>query len=159
MRRSIFVLLALLVSRLAMAQDSSGAGVRVTTALHDDGSRTVTQIDSENHTSEACTYSHGDKLIRKVTYTLDDQNDPLQGIVYDGKGRALYKAVYKRNAMGRVSEEVEYTMDDRLLGRFVYRYDANGRLLKIDTYDAEGNLVNPTGATSGSKQSLPRRNR
>ena len=52
-------------------------------------------------------------------------------------------------------EEIEYTADDKLLGRFVYRYDSNGRLLKIDAYDAEGNLVDTGGATSQSKHSLP----
>ena len=141
----------------AWGQDTTESDVRVTTALHDDGTRTVTQVDSENHTSEALTYTGNNKLLRKVAYTLDEQNQPLQGIVYDGKGRELYKAVYKRNAMGQVSEETEYTPDDRLLGRFIYRYDGNGRLLKIDAYDADGNKVSQNGAVPDEKQ--PGRNR
>ncbi len=148
-------LLALLGWRLACAQDAPGSSdIRVTTALHDDGSRTVTTIDSGNHTSEAVTYNQADKILRKVVCTLDDENNPLQGHVYDGKGHELYRAVYKRNEMNRVSEEVEYTPDNRLLGRFVYRYDAAGRLMKIDAYDADGNLVQ-----SGGKRALPRRDR
>ena len=98
-------------------------------------------------------------IYAEIRAVADEQNQPLQGIVYDAKGRALYKALYKRNGTGQVSEETEYTPDDRLLGRFVYRYDGTGLLVKIDAYDAEGNLVSQSGATPDSKQSLPRRNR
>ena len=161
-RRNLFLALAgwaLVAARMACGQDSDApADIRVTTALHDDGSKTVTQVDSDNHTSEASTYNAANRLIRKVVYTLDEQNNPLQGLVYDAKGHELYKAVYKRNEMGRVAEETEYTPDDRLLGRFVYLYDQNGRLLKIQAYDADGNPVSQSGATSQQKKSLPRRN-
>jgi len=152
MRRIVCLLAwAFAAARMACGQDSTGSEIRVTTALHDDGSKTVTQVDSENHTSEASTYNAANRLLRKVVYTLDDQNDPVQGLVYDAKGHELYKAIYKRNEMGRVSEELEYTPDDRLLGRFVYRYDGNGRLLKIDAYDAEGNPISQTGAIPDKK--------
>ncbi len=161
MRKTLFPALlawAFAAARLAYGQDAEPGGIRVTTALHDDGSKTVTQVDSDSHTSEASTFNAANRLMRKVVYTLDDQNNPVQGLVYDAKGHELYKALYKRNEMGRVTEETEYTPDDKMLGRFVYRYDETGRLLKIDAYDAEGNLVPQAGGVPQRRRSLPRRN-
>ncbi len=137
-------------------QDSAG-GVKVSTLLRKDGTKEVTTTDSDNHTSETQTYAQGDKLLKRVVYTLDEQSLPLQGLVYDPKGRLLYKSLYKRDVSGRVTEEVEFSADDKPLGRFVYHYNSGGGVAKIDAYDANGNVVSQAGASLQNKQSLPRR--
>jgi hypothetical protein len=115
-------------------------GLRVATVLHDDGTRTVTTFDPDQHTSSQETYS-GEKLLKKIVFTLDETNRPVSGVLYSGKGKPVRKVVYKYDALNRLDEEQDYTLDGQLIGRFVYDYDKNGRVSRIRAFDAGGKQV------------------
>lgn len=153
----LLVCVALSLARPQAFGQDAGTGVKVSTLLRKDGTKEVTTTDSDNHSSETSTFAQGEKLLKRVVYTLDEQSLPLQGIVYDARGRMLYKSLYTRDAAGRVAEEAEFSSDGRSLGRFVYHYGANGTLAKIDAYDASGNLVSQSGVPVAGRQSLPRK--
>ena len=48
--------------------------------MNEDGTKTITQTDVENHTSEALTYSRNNLLLKKVTYTLNEPGKPRSGV-------------------------------------------------------------------------------
>src|SRR3954464_7682874 len=111
MRGALFTILQIAVLTTgAFAQ--GGSPIKVTTTLHPDGTKTVMQTDPDNRTAEATTLTSNDKLIQKVVYKLDEQNQPESGTVFDAKGRAAFKSVYKRDGAGRVAEQFDYTPDD-----------------------------------------------
>ena len=120
------------------------------------GSRTVAVTDPDKHTTEADTYNAANKLVEKIVYALDDNNQPATGVVYTPDNRPAFKTVYKRDDFSRVTEEDDYTMNDQLLRRFVYQYGADGKLLRIRAYDSEGNELRESEAHKDRRQSLPR---
>src|SRR5437016_5447745 len=129
--------LAIFVPFVCPAQEDVAA-IKVTTTLHDDGSKTVTKLDPDQHTSEATTYDGANKLKQRIVYELDDQNQPASGTVYAANGDVVLKSVYKRDAANRISEEIDYTPDDKLLRRFVYEFGSNGKVTRIRAFDANG---------------------
>ena len=131
----------------AIAQET---GIKVTTLLHDDGSKTVTRLDIDQHTSEEVTTNAADKVLKRIVFNLDANNLPQSGVLYAPNGKVVRKIVYKYDALNRVNEEADYTPNDQLLGRFVYEYSASGRVSKIHTFDAAGNEVGAT-ATDARK--------
>ncbi len=148
--RSLLLLL-LLAPLAAIAQDDSSSdsdsdAVHAVTSYCEDGSKTVTITNPDNHTSEASTYDAGGNLQRKVVYTMGDDNQPVSGIVYDAKGQPAYKTVYKRDEMNRIGEEDDYSMQDQLLTRFVFEFGQDGKILQVHAFDAQGN---PLQQTSG----------
>jgi hypothetical protein len=161
MRILPLLLAAALAPWIALAQDDTnsndGLAMRATTMFNHDGTKTVTVIDSGKHTSEASTYDAADKLLRKVVYALDDQNQFVSGVVYNAANVPMYKATYKRDDSNRVTEEDDYTMDDQLLRRFVYDFDSQGDILRIHTFDGQGNEMLPDDARKDPKQVPPRR--
>src|SRR5581483_8443158 len=109
--RCIFFILLPLV---CAAQDEQSSAIKVTTTLHEDGSKTVTKLDPDQHTSEATTFNSADKMQQRIVYDLDDQNQATAGKVYAANGTLLLKCVYKRDSSNRVYEEDDYTPDDKL---------------------------------------------
>jgi hypothetical protein len=142
------------------ASDSSSDGsdnvVHAVTAIHDDGSKTVTVSDPDKHSSEATTYDAANKLIERVVYTLDDNNLPVSGIVYGRDNNPAFKTAYKHDDSNRISEEDDYTLDDQLIRRFTYEFGADGKLLRVHAYDSQGNELHQSEARKDPRQSLPR---
>ncbi len=149
-----------LLPALCAAQDGSSDGadntIHAITTLHADGTRTVAITDPDKHTSEADTYDGRNKLIEKIIYVLDDNNQPASGVVYTADNRPAFKSVYKRDDFNRVAEEDDYTMDDQLIRRFVYEYGADGKVIRIRGYDGQGNELQESEAHKDERQSLPR---
>ena len=127
----------LLASASLIAQDA----IKATTTLHDDGTQTTTIFDPEKRTTEEITQTSKGKVLRKVTYLLDDANQPLGSIVYDGKGTVLYRASYRRDGMNRIDEENITSKDGKPMRRRVYTYGANNKVVRVDEYDPAGNLI------------------
>jgi len=137
------------------AQDESDSVIHAVTALHPDGTKTVTITDPDKHTTEATTYDGGDKIMRKVVCSLDENNLPVTGVVYNAKDVPAYKTTYKYDASNRLSEEDDYTMSDQLMYRFVYDYTGTTGS-HIRAYDAQGNELRQSDAVPDKRQSLPR---
>ncbi|MDP9291308.1 MAG: hypothetical protein M3O82_02965 [Verrucomicrobiota bacterium] len=149
---------ALLFCLLAIALHARAqSAVKVTTTLHDDGSRTEMVTDPDQHTSEAKTLNAAGKLLQRIVYTLDEENQPAEGTIYSPAGAVLFKALYKRDPANRLSEEVDSTAAGAMIRRFVYEYDGNGKVSRIRAYDANGIEMTPSGGAK--KASPPRRRR
>src|SRR5438094_7345057 len=121
MRKLCFFFCAL-VPFSCLAQEDASTAIKVTTTMHDDGSKTVTRTDPDERTSAAETFDGGGKLRQRVVYQLNDQNQPESGLVYAANGVLIMKSVYKRDGMNRIAEEIDYTPDGSLLRRFVYEF-------------------------------------
>jgi hypothetical protein len=132
-----FVLLAL------TAQVHAQETIKATTTVHQDGTQTTTVMDPEKRTTEEVTQTAQGKVLRKTTYLLDDRNQPLGAIAYDAKGTVLYRASYKRDGMNRIDDETITNAEGQMVRRRVYHYGANNKVVRIDEYDAAGNLMVP----------------
>jgi len=155
--RYLAVLIAIFgMGSWAEGQENADNTIHAVTTLHEDGSKTVTIMDPEKHTSEASTYDGGGKLTQKVVYALDDQNQPATGVAYTAQNKPVFKAVYKRDDANRISEEDDYTMDDQLIRRFVYEFGADGKVVRIRAFDSQGNEMKAAPAKKDQRQSLPR---
>lgn len=158
--KKIRTLLFCFLASAVQAQDSGG-GIKVTSIMHEDGTKTVTTIDSDQHTSESVTYGPRDKVRQRIVYVLNENDVAESGTVYSPTGQIVFKAVYKRDGLNRVTEEIDSTPDGVMLRRFVYEYGANGKVSRIRAYDAAGNEMRQTQspAQKDEKQSAPRRRR
>lgn len=154
-RNAVVFLFACLLAASAFAQ--SDAAIKVTTVLHEDGTKTVTQLNRETHASEAATYDNRDKVIQRIVYKLNEQNKPLESTVYGPKGNVLMTAAYKLDKDGRVAEESDFSTDGGLMRRLVFHYDASGRVTKMDAFDANGNEINQSSAKRDTPKKPPRR--
>ena len=143
------------------AQDDTGGAdntIHAVTTLLDDGSRTVTVTDPDKHSSEADTYNAANKLIQKIVYNLDQNNQPVSSIVFGRDGvTPVFKAAYKHDDNNRVSEEDDYTLDDQLIRRFTYEFGPDGKVTRVHAFDSQGNELQPAdGARRDERRSAPR---
>lgn len=150
MKRHLFAVALTLLLAAGTSCYGQG-GIKVTSVLHDDGSRTDTQTDFDSLTAEAKTYDINKKLIQRATYVVDEKGQPLEGIFYNGKGQIVNQVAYTRDALGRTKEQFDKSANGTLLRKLVYHYDPNGRVSGIDAYDAQGNLM------KGSSPSTPKK--
>ena len=154
-RNAVVFLIACLLAARVFAQ--SDATIKVTTVLHEDGTKTITQLNRETHTSEAATYDNRDKIIQRIVYKLNEQNKPLESTVYGPKGNVLMTVTYKLDEDGRVAEESDFSSDGALMRRLVFHYDTSGRVSKMDAFDANGNEIKQSPATRDTPKKPPRR--
>jgi hypothetical protein len=155
----ILLVIAALIPGFCAAQDDSDNAdnaIHAITAIHEDGTYTVTVTDPDKHTSEACTYDAGKKLIEKIDYVLDENNSPVSGTVYTANNTPAFKTVYKHDDFNRISEEDDYTMDGQLIRRFTYDFGADGKVLRVHAFDSQGNELQESDAHQDERQSLPR---
>lgn len=138
--------------------DGTDNAIRVTTTLHEDGTKTVTQMNPDSHTSEASTYDARDHLRQKIVYALNERNQPESGVVYTPDNKPVFKAAYTRDNLDRVTEEADYTMADQLIRRFVYEFGADGKVSRIRAFDANGVEMQQTEARKDVSK-VPRRRR
>ncbi len=133
-------LLFLACSLCAAALHAQGT-IRATTTIHPDGTRSTSVVDPDKMTMEETVYDGANKVLRKVTYLLDERNQPLGSIAYDPKGVILYKASYKRDGAGRIEEESISSAEGQFIRRRVYTYGAQNKVTNMVEYDAQGNIV------------------
>jgi len=159
MKHCFFALsLALLLTTAlpGMGQDMP-TGIKVTSTLHDDGSRTDLQTDYDALTAESKTYNSAKKLIQSATYTINAQGKILEGVIYNAKGQIAGQVAYTYDPQGRMKEQLDKSADGKLLRRLVYYFDANGRVSGIDTYDGQGTLLQASGSSLNKKKVHPAR--
>ena len=155
MKRSFFVLGLVLLLTTAIpgvGQEAALTGIKVTSTLRDDGSRTDLQTDYDTLTSESKTYSASKKLLQRATYTVNAQGQPLEGIVYNGKDEIAGRVTYSYDAQGHMSEQLDKSANGTLLRRLYFYYDSNGHVSGIDTYDGKGNLLQASGSSLNKKK-------
>ena len=137
------------------------SGIKATTTLHPDGTRTDLIRDLDAATAESKTLDAAGKLLQRSTFKLDENGEPIEGIVYNAKGQASYKFVYNRNTSGLISEELDMSADGKLLRKLIYRYGSTGQIAGIDAFDAEGNPLKSasTGGSPGRKDVKKKKSR
>lgn len=123
--------------------------VKVSIITHEDGSRTVTKTEPEQHTSEQTTFSIDNKQLGRILFLLNENDQAVSGTVFDAKNKPTRKMVYQYDTMNRISEEQNYSPKDQFLGKFVYEYDLNGKLSKIRSFDADGKEIVSPGRKVG----------
>ena len=119
-----------------VAQES--AGVKVTTILHNDGTRTDIQKDFDSHTEETRTYDTAQRLIKRSSFTLDDQGRELEGVIYNAKGAVLSRVNYSYDPVGRLKEQIDRNPAGQVVRKTVFRHDFQGQIIGADVFDAQG---------------------
>jgi antitoxin component YwqK of YwqJK toxin-antitoxin module len=156
MKKSLLILVLIAAgATFASAQNGGENGtIRATTTIHPDGSQSVVIYDPDKGTGEEKVSDSAGKLLRKVTYLLDEHNQAIGSITYDPKGTILYRATYKRDAQDRVDEEAISSANGTLIRRRVYTYGAQNKVTGITEYDANGNVISapPKQATVSSRR-------
>lgn len=157
MKRCLPILLLLLIVALPGMGQEESKGIKVTSTLHDDGSRTDLQTDYDALTAESKTCNASKKLIQSASYTINAQGQILEGTVYDGKGKLAGQVAYRYDSQGHMSEQLDKSANGTPLRRLVFYYDANGHVSGIDTYDGKGNLLQASGSSINKKKTRPGR--
>lgn len=140
MLRLLIAIIALSSLALGVSLGADG-NIKATMTLHPDGTRTSTVVDPMQGTAEEKTEDSSGKMIRKVTYLLDDRSQPMAAITYNAKGVEMYRSAYKRDASGRIDEENVTAPTGQLLRRRVYTYGGNNKIVNVDEFDGQGRLI------------------
>jgi len=130
--------------------------VRVTMSMHPDGSRTVYNFDSAQHTAVATTTDPEGKVRQTIRYQLDNAGRFSTGEVSGPDGRIRLKSRYKYDDAGRILEEAQSAVDGTLLNKIVYSYDPSGRQTGYSVFDASGKLVSRTGGAAARQSPSPK---
>ncbi|MEI8341272.1 MAG: hypothetical protein WCH43_07015 [Verrucomicrobiota bacterium] len=137
------LLTALACVSLAWSAQAQDSGIKISIMIHDDGSKTVTKLDPDAHTSEASTFNTNEKLEKRIVFNLDENNRTTSGVLYNAAGKPLKKFTYKYDTDRKLQEEQDFTPDDKFTGKFVYEYNLKGVLMKIRAFDANGKELAP----------------
>ena len=130
--------------------------VRVTMSMHPDGSRTVYNFDSAQHTAVATTTDPEGKVRQTIRYQLDNAGRFSTGEVSGPDGRIRLKSRYKYDDAGRILEEAQSAVDGTLLNKIVYSYDPSGKQTGYSVFDTSGKLVSRTGGGVARQSPSPR---
>ena len=130
--------IALLTAATALAQSP----IKATTTLHPDGSRTEFTTDTDERTGTSTTYNAAGKLMQKILYQLDEQNQPASGIFYNAKNQVVMKVVYRRDASNRITEQFEYAPNDKLIRRILFEFSGQ-KISKVRTFSPDGTELTP----------------
>ena len=138
------ILLLLALAPFARAQSSADGTIKVTVTMLKDGTHKSTVVNPDTHSTVETIEDNKGKVQSKTVYDLDDRNYPRSATFFDGKGKPYMKAEYQRNGADQIIGESYSSMAGQSMGRRVYIYDSAGRkVVKMDSYDASGNLVTP----------------
>lgn len=148
------VLIVFAVS-VASAQENYGT-IKVTTRLHEDGTKSTTILDPEKHTAEETFVNAANKVVKKITYLLGENDVSIGAIFYDAKGNVTYKASYVRDGANRITETTFSSADGKYLGKRVFVYaGGNGTAAtQVVDYDASGQQIaaaQPAGSKGKAK--------
>ena len=130
--------------------------MRITNREYPDGSGSSRETDPSKRQSTETFYDSGRRMTHKAVYKLDERLAPVSGIFYNAKGVIYQKSTYKLDGEDRVIQEVIYDAKDNLLGTKNYSYgtrEGKAIVVNVDTYDANGNLIQTPRRSSSSKKS------
>ena len=127
MTTHLLIAIVLIPFTLAQAQAQSRLSRVVSTILHDDDTKTLSNRDLINRTMQQETYSAQDILQMKRIFQLDRQGKVLTGLAFDGSGKPLLKFKYIYDDLDRLKEEQIRDMKDHLLRKMITVYDKEGK--------------------------------
>jgi len=134
---------------------ASGDSVRVTMSMHPDGSRTVYNFDTAQHTAVATTTDPDGKVRETIRYQLDNAGRFATGEVSGPDNRVRLRSRYKYDDAGHILEEAQSAADGTPLHKLVYTYDPAGKQTGYSVFDASGKLVSRTGGGGAPARPSP----
>lgn len=143
---AILSLLLLLTASPTFGQGDGLGAIRATTKLRPDGTSATTVVDPEARTAEETVRDTKERVLKKTTHLLDENNCSLAAVHYDAKGNIRYKESFQRDGASRVIESKFTSADGKELGRRVFHYNGD-KLARMEDYDAAGNLIVPKAAS------------
>ena len=136
----IIRLLPVLVALLGFSLDSAPAQGRlsrvVSTIIHDDDSKTLSNRDLVKRTMQQETYSPRGVLQMKRIFQLDREGKVRSGLAFDGSGKPMFKFKYVYDDLDRLSEERIHDMKDQRVRLMKTVYDEQGKGSRIAMTDA-----------------------
>ncbi len=130
-RRSIFLLLTALGFLGLAPSDTVQAQGRlarvVSTIIHEDERKTLSNRDLIKRTMQQETYSARGVLQMKRIFQLDRQGKVRSGLAFDGSGKPIFKFKYLYDDLDRLSEEHIHDMKDKLVRLMKTVYDEQGK--------------------------------
>jgi len=158
--KSLAFLSALIVfaASVASAQENYGT-IKVTTRLHEDGTKSTTIVDPEKHTAEETFVNAANKVVKKITYLLGENDVSIGAIFYNAKGDVTYKASYVRDGANRITETTFTSADGKYLGKrvFVYTGGTGTAATQVIDYDAAGQQIATAQAVGAKGKARARR--
>ncbi len=122
---------------------------------YDDGSKLTIQVDTANQRVEENFYDRSGALGWKLVRELDEDLQPMRAIKFDSQDQIVSRHKYIC-LRGRVEEEEILSPKNALLARMVYFYDKKGRVIRIDHFNAAGNLVSSSKSSGNPTEPIRR---
>jgi hypothetical protein len=157
--KSFLLIFTVAFASLAQAQLTKGDAIKATTTVHPDGTRSTLVVDPSKATAEEIFYDGGQRVLRKIVYPLDAQNQSIGAITYDAKGTIVSKSSYKRDETGRIAEETITSNSGQFLRRRVYSYSSQNRISRVDEFDATGQQIMPPPRAAKTSPGRPDKKR
>lgn len=144
------LILFLVLSAAAIAEPP----IHVINRKFPDGSGSSRYIDAAKRESTETFFDAGLRMTHKVVCKLDERLAPVSAIMYNAKGFIYQKSAYKTDGEDRVIQEVIYGPQDNLLGtkNYIYSLRSGGIVVSVDTYDANGNLIQTPRLSKSGKR-------
>lgn len=125
----------------------SAPALKVTNRQFEEGGGSSKTVDPEKRQAIESFITATGKLQYRIIYALDERLQPLSGVYYNAAGRVFQKSAYKLDGADRIIQEVVYDANDKLVCTKNYVYGTRGgkdsTVVAVDTYDANGNLIQP----------------
>ncbi|MFT4640169.1 MAG: hypothetical protein ACI8T1_003494 [Verrucomicrobiales bacterium] len=134
--RPLIILLAILGLNLGTAQAQGKLARVVSTIIHDDGSKTLSNRDLVKRTMQQETYSPRGVLQMKRIFQLDREGKVRSGLAFDGAGKPVFKFKYVYDDLDRLSEEQIHDMKDQRVRLMKTVYDDQGKGSRVAITDA-----------------------
>ena len=103
----------------------------VSTIIHQDESKTLSNRDFVKRTMQQETYSPRGVLQMKRIFQMDRQGKVRSGLAFDGSGKLIFRFRYVYDDLDRLSEEHTYDLNENLVRLMKTAYDEQGRSSRI----------------------------
>lgn len=122
------VLAALFLIATLLSATAQGRLSRVvSTIIHDDERKTLSNRDLVKRTMQQETYSPRGVLQMKRIFQLDRAGKVRSGLAFDGSGKPILKFKYVYDDLDRLSEEQIHDMKNKLVRLMKTVYDEQGK--------------------------------
>lgn len=112
---------------LSSAQGQGRLSRVVSTIIHDDERKTLSNRDFVKRTMQQETYSARGVLQMKRIFQLDREGKVRSGLAFDGSGKPMLKFKYMYDDLDRLSEERVHNMKNELVRVMKTLYDEEGK--------------------------------
>lgn len=113
----------------------------VSTIIHDDETKTLSNRDFVKQTMEQKTYSAQGVIQMKRIFQLDRTGKVKSGLAFDGAGKPVFKFKYTYDELDRLEVEHVRDMQNKVVRVLHTVYDEQGKAHRIAKTDAQANQM------------------